>query len=200
MLAILDSITREEFMLYWETCFRTLRSKGLEKKLFRTSWLGWLFCEYIQVLERINKLTQFTFRVVHRIITTKKELLKYKLASDDKCPFCLNPDSIEHTFLYCQESKEFFSKTLRWFNEYHKENVQLSNKQILFNTFDDSLPMQMPNSTQSKLRLLVLLQKKYLYTCKNIVTKPNLEDFLRKLFEQYHNENCGKQYWICVAN
>ena len=108
-------------------------------------------------------------------------------------PLCPNPDSIEHTFLYCQESKEFFSKTLRWFNEYHKENVQLSNKQILFNTFDDSLPMQMPISTQRKLRLLVLLQKKYLYTCKNIVTKPNLEEFLRKLFEQYRIENCGKQ-------
>ena len=81
---------------------------------------------------------------MHRIITTKEELLNYKLASDDKCPFCLNPDSTEHTFLYCQESKEFFSKTLRWFNEYNKENVQLSNKQILFNMFDDSLPMQIP--------------------------------------------------------
>ena len=33
-----------------------------------------------------------------------------------------------------------------------------------------------------KLRLLVLLQKKYLYNCKNIVTKPNLEELLRKLF------------------
>ena len=59
--------------------------------------------------------------------------------------------------------------------------------------------MQMPISTQRKLCLLVLLQKKYLYTCKNIVTKPNLEEFLRKLFEQYRIENCGKQYWICVA-
>ena len=27
---------------------------------------------------------------LHRLITTKKELLKYKLASDDKCPFFLN--------------------------------------------------------------------------------------------------------------
>ena len=54
--------------------------------------------------------------------------------------------------------------------------------------------MQMPNSTPSKLRLLVLLQKKYLYTCKNIVTKPNLDGFLRKLFEQYRIENCDKQY------
>ena len=40
--------------------------------------------------------------------------------------------------------------------------------------------MLMQNSTQSKLRLLVLLQKKYLYTCKNIVTKPNLDEFLGK--------------------
>ena len=53
--------------------------------------------------------------------------------------------------------------------------------------------------TQRKLRLLVLLQKKYLYSCKNIVTKPNLEEFLGKLFEQYRIENCGEQYWICVA-
>ena len=70
----------------------------------------------------------------------------------------------------CPEPKQFFSKTLSWFNEYHKENVQLSNKQILFNTFEDSFPLQMSNSTQSKLLLLALLQKKYLYTCKNIVT------------------------------
>ena len=59
--------------------------------------------------------------------------------------------------------------------------------------------MQMPNSTQSKICLFVLLQKKYLYTCKNIVTKPNLDEFLRKLFEQYRIENCGKQYQLCVA-
>ena len=85
--------------------------------------------------------------------------------------------------LYCQKSKEFFSKTLKWFNEYHKENVKLSNKQILFNTFDDALPMQLPISTQRKLRPLVLLQKIYLYTCENIVSKPNLEEFLRKLYE-----------------
>ena len=41
---------------------------------------------------------------------------------------------------------------------------------------------------------LVLLQKKYLYTCMNTLRKPNLEEFLRKLFEQYRIENCGKQY------
>ena len=65
---------------------------------------------------------QFSSKVMHRIITIKKELLKYKLASEDKCPFCLNPDSTEHSFIYCEESNEFFSKTLGWFNEYYTEN------------------------------------------------------------------------------
>ena len=55
-------------------------------------------------------------------------------------------------------------------------------------------PMQMLNSTQSKLCLSVLLQKKYLYTCNNIGTKPTLDEFLQKLFEQYCIENRGKEY------
>ena len=55
-------------------------------------------------------------------------------------------------------------------------------------------PMQMLNSTQSKLCLSVLVQKKYLYTCNNIGTKPTLDEFLQKLFEQYCIENRGKEY------
>ena len=55
-------------------------------------------------------------------------------------------------------------------------------------------PMQLLNSTQSKLCLSVLLQKKYLYTCNNIGTKPTVDEFLQKLFEQYCIENRGKEY------
>ena len=140
-----------------------------------------------------NKLVPFSFKVtVHRIITTKKEQMKYKLASDDKCPFCLKPDSIKHTSIYCQKSKEFFSKTLGWFKEYHKENVQPSNKQILFNTFEDS-------SSIANAKFNSTLQNKYLYTCKSITKKRNLDELLRtKLLEQYRIENCGKQYQILV--
>ena len=126
-----------------------------------------------------NKLRQFTFKVVHRIITTKKELLKYKLASDDKCPFCLNPDWIEHTFLYCQESKEFFSKTSRWFNEYRKENVQLSYKQIVLNSTQTS---SVCFTTKEILEcvLVILRNEKYKQTNK-------------KTIKQHKNDNCPSQ-------
>ena len=126
-----------------------------------------------------NKLRQFTFKVVHRIITTKKELLKYKLASDDKCPFCLNPDWIEHTFLYCQESKEFFSKTLRWFNEYRKENVQLSYKKIVLNSTQTS---SVCFTTKEILEcVLVILRNE-----KNKQTN-------KKTIKQHKNDNCPSQ-------
>ena len=85
-------------------------AEGLGKKTFQNFLIGVIDLWILYKSTKDNKLWQFNFKVVHRIITTKKELLKYKLASDDKCSFCLNPDSTEHTFFYCQESKEFFPK------------------------------------------------------------------------------------------
>ena len=57
---------------------------------------------------KINE--QFSFNVMGRIITIKKELLKYKLTSDDRCPFCLNPDSIEHTLHIVNYQMDSFPK------------------------------------------------------------------------------------------
>ena len=152
----------------WKKCFSEL-----------SDW-GDCFVNIYSESSPKNKLRQFTFKVVHRIITTKKELLKYKLASDDKCPFCLNPDWIEHTFLYCQESKEFFSKTLRWFNEYHKENVQLSYKQIVL------------NSTQTS---SVCFTTKEILECVLVILRneKNKQTNKQKTIKQHKNDNCPSQ-------
>ena len=64
------------------------------------------------------------------------------------------------------------------------ERTTFKQANYLFNTFEDPSPLQISNSTQRKLSLLASLQKKYLYTCKNIATKLKLDEFLRKLFEQ----------------
>jgi len=54
---------------------------------------------YIYQSTRDNKWRQFSFRLLHRILTTKKELFKYRIASDETCIFCPNSDSIEHAFI-----------------------------------------------------------------------------------------------------
>jgi len=50
---------------------------------------------------RDNKLRQFCFRFLHRTVITKRELKLFRLADNDKCIYCSNADSIEHTFINC---------------------------------------------------------------------------------------------------
>ena len=45
-----------------------------------------------------NKLRQFSFKLFHRVLVTKKELKLFGIASDDKCSMCAETDSVEHTF------------------------------------------------------------------------------------------------------
>ena len=61
---------------------------------------------------RDNKLRQFSFRLFHRTLITKKELKLYNLAKDDKCFYCLDSDSIEHTFIHCSYTKTFYLQAI----------------------------------------------------------------------------------------
>ena len=79
----------------------------------------------IYKLTRDNKLRQFCFRLLQRITVTKRELKRFNLASDDKCTFCSNPDSIEHTFIDCTVSISFYTHALVWFNQCHGTTVSL---------------------------------------------------------------------------
>ena len=57
---------------------------------------------------RDNKLRQFCFRFLHRTVVTKRELKLFRLADNDKCIYCSNADSIEHTFIDCRESIKLY--------------------------------------------------------------------------------------------
>ena len=67
-----------------------------------------------------NKLKEFYFKLVHRILVSKKELHLYGITANPNCTFCGQPDSIGHTFIECPNSKQFFNEVLQYFNQ---ENV-----------------------------------------------------------------------------
>ena len=69
-----------------------------------------------------NKLRQFSFRILHRILMTKKELFKFRLVEDQTWTLCLQPDSIEHTFLEYTITTAFYLKAISWFN--HENDTQ----------------------------------------------------------------------------
>ncbi len=58
-----------------------------------------------------NKLREFYFELLHRIVVTKKELFLFGAAEDAKCPYCELIDSIIHTFCNCNWSQLFFANS-----------------------------------------------------------------------------------------
>ena len=135
-----------------------------------------------------NKLRQFSFKLLHRTIVTKKELNKFRLVNDAACTFCSNPDSIEHTFLDCNVVTSFYSEAFSWFNQTYDTNIYLSNKQI---TLDDITPVtRLSDPIKCSLHLFVLYLKRYIYTCKSFEKKPDLFEFRKKIVLQWHLEKC----------
>ena len=61
-----------------------------------------------------NKLRQFSFKLLHCILVTKKELKRFKI-SDSKDFFfsCKSPDSLEHAFLECPAGLNIFQEVLQ---------------------------------------------------------------------------------------
>lgn len=62
-----------------------------------------------------NKLKEFHYKSLHRIIVTKKELRRFGSKLDSDCLYCVNEDSIEHTliFINCQFSKAFQRRVIQ---------------------------------------------------------------------------------------
>ena len=69
---------------------------------------------------------------------------------------------------------------MRCFNDFHNTKLQIYNMQILFNSFEGSCFSQLSNPHKGRLRLLISLQKKYLYTCKKLTKKPDSEELVSK--------------------
>ena len=138
---------------------------------------------------RDNKLRQFSFKLLHRILVTKKELFKFRLADDKTCFFCPNQDSIEHTFLDCIVTQSFYSEALIWFNHVNDTDISLSYKQITLNDIPGL--QQLTDYPRRRLHLFVILLKQYIYACKYSEKKPTIKEFQSKVLLQWQIEKCA---------
>jgi len=85
----------------------------------------------VQKTCRENRLREFNFKFIHRIVVTKKELFRFNIKSDSNCIYCGEPDSIDHTFLDCQFTKSFTQEVLQWFNADNNSNFNLNTQDFL---------------------------------------------------------------------
>ena len=134
-------------------------------------------------ITRDNKLRQFYFKLLHRILVINKELKRFGITDCDKCVMCGENDSIEHAFFECQSFLKLSDESLQWFNSLHKINVSLTSLQYFLN-----LPTPNTNLSDKQTKdlcLLLLYAKQYHYACKTMQKKKqDSSEFISKFIIQ----------------
>ena len=127
------------------------------------------------------KLSVFQYKIIHNILYTNCILYKMKKVEDPHCPFCANLDqTVTHLFLSCPIAISFWS-LLFGINLFPKNNLSLSNNEILYGVLNGS-------SSCSTLNHLILIGKYFLY-CKALNNiKFQFADFTNLVYDKIETE------------
>ena len=146
------------------------------------------YFKQIKFMCKENKLKEFYFKLIHRILVSKKELHLFGVSNNSNCTYCGQPDSLCHTFIECHLSKQFFNNVLHHFNEENVTSFTQSDEELLFGkSLNTSGQLQRP-LLQKKLNYCMLLAKYYLYNQKLNQIEPELNEFKNKLNFKYRVE------------
>ena len=130
-------------------------------------------------ITRDNKLRQFYFKLLHRILVTNKELKCFGITDCVKCAMCGENDSIEHAFLECQSFLKLCDESLQWFNSVHNINFSLTPLQFFLNLPTPSTSLS--NKQTKDLRRLLLYAKQYHYACITMKKKVDTSELIIQL-------------------
>ena len=135
-----------------------------------------------------TKLKEFQFKLIHRIVVTKKELHRYGIKTDDECLYCGEKDSIDHTFLNCRFVKIFINNVIDWFNAANNSKFAPTIEEKLFGI--TSGPYE--KGILKKFNYTILFMKYYIYTSKMHNEALILSVFVNKVLSKYRIESFGQ--------
>ena len=133
-------------------------------------------------------MKEFQFKLIHRIVITKKKLFRYGINTDSDCIYCGEPDSINHTFLDCEFTKTFTNKVINCFNSQNTQNgfdFQPDTMETLFATFKRPTYMELVR----KFKCTLLFMKFYVYVSKLNNSSLVLAKFITRINYLYKVEN-----------
>ena len=132
-----------------------------------------------------TRLKEFRFKLIHRIVITRKELFKFGIKTDDECLYCGNKDSIEHTFIECPFTESFTKKVIQWFNEANCCQISPTTKELLFGI----IPSPKETKLIYKFNYTTLAMRHYIYSNKINSKAIYIHEFINKLSLKYSLEN-----------
>ena len=66
----------------------------------------------VKYISSDNKLRELCFKLLHRIVVTRRELYSFGIVNDTLCIYRGENDSVIYTFCNCRWSKEFYSEAI----------------------------------------------------------------------------------------
>ena len=132
-------------------------------------------------ITRDNKLRQFYFKILHRIVATNKELKCFGITDCMKCVMCSENDCFERAFLECQSFRKLCDESHQWFNNLHNTNVSLTSLQIFLNLPTVTISL---SDKETKDLCLLLHVKQYHYERKTMQEKATTSEFISKFIIQ----------------
>ena len=121
-----------------------------------------------------TKSREFQYKLLNRCLPTNVFLNKIGIITSPACSFCGEADeSLEHFFVTCHYTKKFWGEVIKWLGDQDIQITSLSNKEIIFGIIDDQENLFINH--------ILLIAKKYLYSCRYSETKPSIKVLTAKI-------------------
>ena len=174
-------------------------SQGIRSKLNETAEVAAGYRRWSQFHLNINwkklfiKLKKTTtdaglrwlqFRILHRILPTKRYLFLRNVVDSQNCTFCgAHVENIDHLIWECVHVQKFWNDLNVVLKEKcsHCDNLTFTKPLILFGISHNII-------TDKIIDFIILLAKRYIYSCKWNGSIPNIRVFQHKLKDRYETE------------
>ena len=171
-------------VLYWNLINKVESPPTSQRKYeetFPTVHLPW---QKIYLLPRsvtLDSITrEFQYKFLNRIIYTSKALYKMGIVSSPTCTFCRkSEESLEHLFIYCEFSRDFWLSVTLWLKDFFKDLDVLNATNIIFGFFTEDYLL---------LNHILIICKQVIFQCRNRNIKPSLSLLKVKLKYVYKLE------------
>jgi hypothetical protein len=125
-----------------------------------------------------TKYQSFQYKIIHRIIACNHWLFKMKIHLTGLCSFCDKDDTLQHHFIHCTQTLNFWKSLYNWWNNlnvFKMPGIDITN--ILFG-------YPQINKFLSALNYMLLIAKYHIYKQKQVTSQPFFPQYLLEVKNQ----------------
>jgi hypothetical protein len=167
--------------LYWHLVSTkserpTSENKWAEKLEFIITEEMWqsIYTNHLSISD--TTLTNFQFKITHRLLACNYNLKIWKVRDNNKCDQCNDIDTMEHMLVNCEESKVFWKRIFKWWAANMNIWFEVGTYEIIF-----GIPNDLGENIINQLNFFIIVAKYHIYKCKKAASYMHVYEFLLEI-------------------